>query len=636
ALYRAGRQAEALRAYQEVRAVLGEELGLEPGGTLQRLESAILRHEPELDWHGPGGEDDEPRPQRAPLPVRPPRPDLHNLPVALDSFVGRALEQKELTDLLGKTRLLTLTGVGGGGKTRLALEVAARVIEHYSQGVWLVALASVREEGLVASALAAALGLDTTGLSSTDAVAEHVAAQLAAKRALLLFDNCEHLVDASARLIHDLLTRCPEITVLATSREVLGLPGEVPWRVPPLSLPPSDVSDRADLVDSDAATLFWERASAARPGLELTASHAVDVARICRRLDGIPLALELAAARAPILGIHEVAERVDDCFNLLAGGSRTALPRHQTLRATLDWSYGLLPPAEQAALRRLAVFPAGFQLDAAEAVVLAEAGSEPPTRGNADAVSLIAALVDKSLVDVSDETEPVRYRLLQPVRHYALDRLTEAGEEPATFRRHRDFCLALAAGWGNNRFPDDRAGRDFADRESFEAALEWSWNEEDYEEALRLAAGLWQLWLFGGRPGGPEWLERVLSRTASTEHPARFEILMALMLMSPGDPGRQEALWQEAVALARKLDDPYTLAMMEMSICEMALGSGQTDRARVALENALSIYEGVGYELGMSIVYDHLGWVAIGEDDYEQARRHFERAVELGRRCGPW
>jgi predicted ATPase len=390
-------------------------------------------------------------------PLRSLEAHRHNLPIALTSFVGRADEVTTLEGVLDRERLITLTGVGGAGKTRLAFQVGAGVVERFPDGVWLIELARIRDERQVAPAVAAALGVDVMGMTSVDEVAAHLSAHLAAKRALLIFDNCEHLVDAAAKFVHQLLTRCSAITVLATSRENLGLPGEATWRVPPLSLPPADPRDAAALLDSDAGLFFWERARAARPGFDLNPANAPDVARICRRLDGIPLALELAAARIRALSIRQVAERLEDCFQLLTGGPRTSLPHHQTLRATLDWSYQLLSDVERAALRRLAVFPASFRLDAAEAVMLAAEGAEPTAGSVFDPVDLIERLVDQSWVVVSDDAgEHLRYWLLEPVRQYARARLAAAGEEPAALRRHRDFFLTLTAQWGNRMFPRER------------------------------------------------------------------------------------------------------------------------------------------------------------------------------------
>jgi len=297
----------------------------------------------------------------------------HNLPVALTSFVGRTEELKALEELLAGNRLITLAGVGGAGKTRLALQVAAGAVERFPDGVWLVELARLRDQTLIAPALAAALGVDIMGRTTVDAVADHLTSHLATKRSLLIFDNCEHLVDAAARFIHQLLTRCPGITVMTTSRENLRVPGEVTWRVPPLSLPPANPRDVAELLESDAALFFWERVRAARPGFEPNPTNATDVARICRRLDGIPLALELAAARVRVLSVRRwpTASRTAPAPDQRATDGAATPP---DLRAALDWSYDLLTDPERAALRQLAVFPAGFRLDAAEAVITGDEG----------------------------------------------------------------------------------------------------------------------------------------------------------------------------------------------------------------------------------------------------------------------
>lgn len=554
----------------------------------------------------------------------------HNLPIALTSFVGRTDEVKALEGVLYRERLITLTGLGGAGKTRLALQVAARVVECFPDGVWLIELARIRDETQVAPAVAAALGIDIMGMTSVDAVAAHLSAHLATRRSLLVFDNCEHLVDATVKFIHQLLTRCSAITVLATSRENLGLPGEVNWRVPPLSLPPANPRDVADLLDSDAALFFWERARAARPGFALAPANATDVARICRRLEGIPLALELAAARIRVLSVRQVAERLEDCFQLLTGGPRTCLPHHQTLRAALDWSYDLLSDVERAALRRLAVFPASFRLDAAEAVMLAVEGPEPTAKGVFDPVDLIERLVDQSWVVVSDDGgEHLRYRLLEPVRQYARERLAAAGEEPATLRRHRDFFLALTAQWGNRMFPRERTDRVTADIESFRSALEWSWQERDFEASLHLVAALWLPWFFGNQTGAREWLERVVDRTQDIAHPARAEVLLALAAFLPDDTVRQQALIEEATELAQRLDDQHGLAALEFIAGETALRSGNFRQARSALESARARYEELAYNRGISECHAQLGWVAVGENDFHLARANFQRAIGL-------
>jgi predicted ATPase/class 3 adenylate cyclase len=532
----------------------------------------------------------------------------HNLPIALTSFVGRADEVAILEGVVHRERLITLTGIGGAGKTRLALQVAAGVVEQFPDGVWLIELARIRDESQVAPAVAAALGIDIMGMTSVDEVAAHLSDHLAAKRTLLLFDNCEHVVDAAAKFIHQLLTRCSAITILATSRENLGLPGEVTWRVPPLSLPSADPRDAAALLDSDAGLFFCERARAARPGFEVSSANATDVVRICRRLEGIPLALELAAARIRVLSVRQVAERLEDCFQLLTGGPRTSLPHHQTLRAALDWSYDLLPDVERTALRRLAVFPASFRLDAAEAVMLAAEGAEPTAGSVFDPVDLIERLVDQSWVVVFDDGgEHLRYRLLEPVRQYARGRLAAAGEEAAALRRHRDFFLALTTEWGNRMFPRERE-RVTADTESFRSALEWSWQQGDFKASLHLVVALWQIWFFGDQTGAREWLDRVVDRTQDIAHPARAEALGALAAFLPDDPVRQQALLEEAAELGQRLDDQHSLAALEYVAGEAALRSGNFRQARSALDSARARFEKLAYVRGIGECHGQLGW----------------------------
>ncbi|HKV44222.1 MAG TPA: AAA family ATPase, partial [bacterium] len=341
----------------------------------------------------------------------------HNLPHPVSSFVGRDREIAEVTRLISTSRLVTLTGAGGCGKTRLALRVAAAVLEAYPDGVWLVELAALADPALVLQSVASAVGVrEVSGHPLPAAVVEH----LRAKKLLLLVDNCEHLVEACAQAARTLLNACPELRVLATSQEVLGIPGEVAWRVPSLSLP--DVcgdSDIRALAECEAVRLFVERAAAVQPSFVLTARSAAAVADVCRALDGIPLAIELAAARVAALPVEEIAARLNDRFALLTQGERAALPRHRTLRAAMDWSYHLLPEAERALLRRLAVFAGGWTLEAAEAVCATDGAV------GFYVLDLLTQLVLKSLVLI-DQQAPARYRFLETVRQYGLVQLAAA------------------------------------------------------------------------------------------------------------------------------------------------------------------------------------------------------------------
>jgi predicted ATPase len=384
-----------------------------------------------------------------PPPAQVPR---HNLPSPLTRFIGREREMGEIRSLLGAERLVTLTGTGGTGKTRLALEVAAGRLDTaaFADGIWLVELAALADPALLPQAVANALGLrEIPGLSITNGLLDH----LRSKQLLLLLDNCEHLIQASAELAEKLLHACPHLSILATSREALGIAGERAYPVPSLSLPDSNQQDTLNALNrSEAGRLFVERAVAALPGFALSSDAAAAVAEICRQLDGIPLAIELAAVRVKVLDAEQIAARLNDRFGLLTSGSSTALRRHQTLQALIDWSYDLLSEPERLLFRRLAVFSGGWTFDAAQAVCNASDfawRSHPlphtPTPALLDTLDLLAQLANKSLVMIDHKpgAEP-RYRMLERIRQYALGRLEASGEVDEVCERHTTFYLALA------------------------------------------------------------------------------------------------------------------------------------------------------------------------------------------------
>jgi predicted ATPase/DNA-binding SARP family transcriptional activator len=549
----------------------------------------------------------------------------HNLPVALTSFVGRERELGEVVDLLGSARLLTLAGTGGAGKTRLALQAAAAVLARFPDGAWLVELAPVRDPAHVADEVATALGLLPGAPGGPTASVEgRLCAHLRAHRLLLVLDNCEHLVDGAARLAHTMLTRCPNLTVLATSREVLGVPGEVVWTVPPLSMPPADAARIEDLAGSDAVALFCERARAAQPGFGLSEANAAAVARICQRLDGIPLGLELAAGKIRVLGVDQVAERLDDRFRLLTAGARTGVPRHQTLRAALDWSYRLLPAAEQVALRRLSVFRGTFTLDAVEAVIGADVAA-------GEALGLLTRLVDKSMVAVFTEEPQIRYGLLETVREYATGRMTEAGEADEVRTRHRDIYLGLADDWASathywNWWQWLR--RISADRDDFAAALEWSLTRGDREALLRLAAAHWPYWYWGEAPGWRRWLGAAVER-CTTASAARVEALLALaslLTRSGADLPRSEALFAQARQVAVGLPDPQSLAQVDFYRAHVLLGDGEPRAAEPLLHAALERSSNDDF---LGWCHWALGWVAILDDDLDEAGIEFEASLRI-------
>jgi predicted ATPase/class 3 adenylate cyclase/DNA-binding CsgD family transcriptional regulator len=471
----------------------------------------------------------------------------HNLPSQFTSFVGRSAQLAEARNLLAHNRLITLTGAGGVGKTRLAVEVASQLVAEYNDGVWYVDLAPITDPELVPVTVARALGLpDQPGRSTIDTLARFVRD----RQMLVVLDNCEHLLDASAELLVVLLNGAAQLTWLATSREAIGVAGEVSWRVPSLSLA------------NDAVELFSDRARNARPGFTLSDDNAAPVGEICARLDGVPLAIELAAARVRALSPVEILDSLHDRFRLLTGGARTAVRRQQTLRASVDWSHALLTEPERVLFRRLAVFLGGFAFAAAQAV----AGSGEVERYQV--LDQLSLLVDKSLVVADDTEERTRYRLLETVRQYALEKLGESGEADTVRARHRDYYTTLAA------LLDAPAGSDYEQRleqaeteiDNLRAAFEWSRENSDVESALALASSLQPLWQARGRiREGLAWFDAVLTREvaqdAEVEPAVRARALadIAVLYLFFGAADSVDRA-QQALALARDIDDRAVLA----------------------------------------------------------------------------
>ena len=472
---------------------------------------------------------------------------LTHLPAHLTSFVGRDAELTQLRELLGQSRVVTLAGAGGVGKTRLAIQVAAQLAGEFGDGVWYVDLAPLTDPELVPVTVARALGLpDQPGRSTMDSLLRFVRD----RQLLVVLDNCEHLLDACAELVMAVLSGAARLTLLATSREAIGVAGEVSWRVP--SLPLAD----------EAIALFTDRARHARPDFTLTDDNAATVGEICARLDGLPLAIELAAARVRALSLAEILDSLHDRFRLLTGGARTAVRRQQTLRASVDWSHALLTEPERVLFRRLAVFVGGFDLDAAQAIA---GGGEVERYQVLDQLTL---LVDKSLVVADDSRDRTRYRLLETVRQYALEKLSESGEADNVRSRHRDHYTAMAA------VLDAPAGRDYEqcleqaniEIDNLRAAFGWSRENSDVELALALASSLQPLWLARGRiREGSTWFEATLASLDAQQ----LEVAAAVRARALADKavldtylGAADSLDQaeQAVAIARDVDDPALLA----------------------------------------------------------------------------
>ena len=552
----------------------------------------------------------------------------------LSSFIGREKELAEVKRLLGETRLLTLTGSGGSGKTRLALAVASEHLEWFEDGVWMIELASLADPSLVAQAVASALGVrEQPGRSLSESLSDY----FASKKLLLVLDNCEHLIEACAELAEALLRYSPELRVLATSREALGITGEVAWPVPSLSLPDlRRMPDIESLPQYESARLFVERAVAANPTFTLTEQNASAVAQVCYRLDGIPLAIELAAARAKVLSVEEVADRLDDCFRVLSAGGRTTRPRHKTLHSTMDWSHELLSDEERTLFRRLSVFSGGFSLQAAESVC---AGEDVERNGVLD---LLSHLVDKSLVVAGEEGGKTRYRLLETVRQYGSERLSESDEAAEIRERHAGYYLTLAEeaepelkGEGQLTWLE-RLERE---HDNLRASMRWLLERGELETAARLG---WALWLFWGIRAhfaeGRRSMEQALSAEGSgaMSASARAQALFVVGMMAnyQGDHLSADPPIKESLGLFRKLEDKSGTAWALSNASIAAIGLGQHQQAINLIEESVDLFLEVGEKWGASIQYCFLAVAWRDRGDHGRAKPLAERGLALSREVG--
>ena len=597
----------------------------------------------------------------------------NNLPNQLTSFIGREREKREVKHLLETTRILTLTGSGGAGKTRLALQVAAELLEEYPGGVWLVELAALFDPTLIPNAIASALNVpEQRGLPLTNTLVDF----LRSKSLLLLVDNCEHLLPACAGLGDKLLRSCPTLRMLTTSREPLGIPGEVIWRVPSLSFPDSrSLPSLEQLSEYEAVRLFVERAVSHEPGFMVSSDNVRPVVQVCQRLGGIPLAIELAAARVKVLAVEQIATRLDDRFRLLTGGGRTVLPRHQTLRATMDWSYDLLSENERTVLQRLSVFSGGWTLEAAESVCAGEKVKTP------DILDLLTQLVDKSMVGVSRTDGDTRYGLLETVRQYAYEKFEEAGGGGDLRRRHCRWYLRLAeeAGlrWGGSAMPVwiERLERE---HDNFRGALEWSGSEAgDHEFGLQLAIALVRFWEMRGYfTEGRRWLESLIARSESVppllkaaalnaagilayrqgSYPRVSELcskalalceahgdrrgagralhFLAHVMQAQGDYAVATVMMERSVALHRAGGEAADLANSVDCLGEIARSAGDDARARVYTEEALALYRDLGHVRGQAHALHNLAYLRLHEGDAAEARAFFRESLVLAKQLG--
>ena len=579
----------------------------------------------------------------------------HNIPLQLTSFVGREKEIVEVKRLLLGDRFLTLTGPGGTGKTRLALQVGAELLELFPDGVWLVEFAALADATLVAKTVAGVLGVrEAPGRPILTVLIDY----LRSKELLLILDNCEHLLSACAQLATSLLQACPNICILATSRESLNIPGEMSFRVPSLSIPdPRHLPTLPALTQYEAMQLFLERAEIIQPGFELTATNAAAVAQICHRLDGIPLAIELSVARVKVMPVEQVAARLDDRFRLLTGGSRTALPRHQTLRALIDWSYDLLTPPERTLFQRLSVFAGGWTLEAAEAICSGD-GLDPY-----DILDLLTQLVNKSLIIPDADTDAqARYRLLETIRQYARERLMEAGGGEGIRHQHLTYYVEFAErAEPELRGPNQIEWLDRLEQEvdNIRAALEWTL-ETNAELGLRLVSALLWFWhIRSGKSEGIEWLERALAAEAQERAGGPLSTLRAiirgkalnaagtLMVMhgnaeracelseeslklheelgAAGRPGAAHALWNE---------DRQGAAHALWNLAQGASYHEDLERSWELTERSMALYREAGDKFGVAQCLDHLGSYALIKGDYSRARQLWEEDLTLRRELG--
>jgi len=658
-LHAAGRQADALAAYERIRVALDEALGALPGPELQAAHLAVLRGEI----------------APAPAPAAPsgPAPARTNLRTALTRFVGRTDELERVADAVRDHRLVTLLGPGGAGKTRLAGEAGARALPQAPDGVWLAELAPVVDPTGIGPAILAALGLRETtllertvapGAATPDAL-ERVREALADRAALLILDNCEHLIADVAAVADDLLGRCPRVHVLATSREPLGIVGERLIEVPPLAWP-APGAGVAEALAHPAVELFADRGAGAAPGFAITDDNVAAVVEICRRLDGQPLALELAAARLRTLAPDQLAQRLDDRFRVLTGGSRTAMPRHRTLRAVVDWSWELLSADERALAERLSVFPGGVTPQSAAAV-----HDGPPP----EVLDLLAALVDRSLLQVVDAAAP-RYRMLETIREYGAERLAEQRLLDAVRTAHAHHFVALV----DEHAPRLRGAHQIgalhllaAERENVLAALRHLADSGDARRAVHLACELvWFALLSGNGADALDWIRTALAAEGDAD-PVEHTFTRSIVAVSEaqqrdigdleaatgplladleavdhggawppvglfravlswfgGDPGGA----QERIHEADRHDDPWVRAAAPFIAAQLAENDGDLAAMRAEHERALERFREVGDRWGTAIVLVSQAGVCMVDGELDAAAAALEEAGALTRELG--
>ncbi len=624
-----GHRTGALRIYRTCARVLKRELGEEPSPETRAA------YEESQTAESPPARTEASRSSRT-----------NNLPMYLTDFIGRQQELEELKRLVFspgahrvKTRLLTLTGSGGCGKTRLAIQLAVDVMDTFTDGVWFVDLAPLKDPSLIPQTIASVLDIQE---QSRRTLMNTLLDQLRSKHLLLILDNCEHMMPLCAQIVESLLRSCPHLQVLATSRERLNVMGETVWRVPSLSLPDAHDLTPSVLSRSDAIRLFVERACSVLPTFALDTGNAALIVQICQRLGGMPLAIELASARVTLLTPAQIAARLDNVFQLLTQANRSAPIRHQTLRATMDWSYDLLPEKERILFHRLSVFVGGFTLEAVDAVC-----ADHMEQGGIlsfEILGLLSGLLDKSFVIVTDwkQGEQARYRLLEPTWQYANERLLQSGESEWLRRRHLEFFLKMAEEAEPHFSQTEQVvwfDRLVLEHDNLRAAIDWSLQGSEPTAALRLTGALWYFW--SARGYYSEGVKRLLRAISLPEavmlSKARAKALWAsgaLLLWSDSDVSQARPLLEEALAAGRQLGEKWVIAESLNTLAAVALGHKDYATARSYLDESLALSRELGdkHNVGWSLAY--LGDVSLLQVNYKQAQRLLEESASVFRAMG--
>jgi predicted ATPase/DNA-binding SARP family transcriptional activator len=602
----AGQHSAALKQYQACEQLLRKELNVDPQPETRELYKKIRKREF--------------KPVQVEKPVESAFPS-HNLPLQISSFIGREKEQKAIKKLIARNRLVTLVGTGGIGKTSLAVQMGRNLLKDYPDGVWFIALDALSDPALVPQTVAAIFDIRER---SDKAILELLSHALNLKNALLIFDNSEHLLDACAQLITALLQTCPKLNILATSREALGISGEAIYPLPSLSIPEREKDSLEELGEYEAVRMFAERAALVQSAFVLTNENARTVAEICRKVDGVPLAIELAAARVNILQVGEILQQLEKSFQVLANQSRTSSPRHQTLQASMDWSWGLLDERERGFLQQLSIFAGGWTLEAAQAVC------------DGDVLELTSALVKKSLIVVQQTRRGTRYRFHEIVREYALQKLIEAGNKNTLHTWHLGYFLGLS-----ERAEQELRGPTLVDwmehlndeRNNLRVALHWA-DQIDVEAGLYLSSRLMRYWESANLPEGKRWLENFINKPESRDFPlARAYALntYSWLLTWLQQFDRAYSVAEESLALFRAAGNRQGEVDVLISLENMYQFKDEVETAIEIGKQALALAQSLGDRWRQANALLYLGW---NYHDLEQRFEYWEKAIRLYREVG--